>query len=180
MNTLNTVRKGLYVTAITLAAGLFFVNVYNSMIDAPNWGHNLPSSIEATRAYYSVANPGNFFRIFAPLTQFILLLGLILTWRIGGRTRLLAAAALLLAVGADMLTFGFFYPRNEIMFVRPITDVDAVRSAWAQWSNVNWLRSSLILVDLGFAFATLIALVRREEQVTATATSRQELQPLVV
>lgn len=176
MKTLNTVRKGLFIAAITLAAGLFFVNIYNSMIDAPNWGHNLPSSIEATRAYYYVAHPGNFFRIFAPMTQFVLLLGLILTWKIGGRSRVYAATAFLLAVTADMLTFGFFYPRNEIMFVSPITDVDAVRAAWSQWSSMNWVRSSLILVDLGFAFATLISLVRREEQVTVNASATPKLQ----
>ena len=35
-----------------VAAGILFVNLYNSLIDAPNWGADLPNSVLAARQYF--------------------------------------------------------------------------------------------------------------------------------
>src|ERR671911_601416 len=99
------------------AAGLLFVNVYTSVVDAPNWGANLPHSIEAARAYFTVANPGTFFRVASPLNQLLAVVAVILTWRNG---RYIALSVLLTAVLADVMTFAYFYPRNEVMFLAPV------------------------------------------------------------
>ena len=69
MKTLVIARNLCLSLSVTFAAGLLFVNVYNSLVDAPNWGHSLPGSIEAARSYYSAADPGSFFRVFSPLNQ---------------------------------------------------------------------------------------------------------------
>jgi hypothetical protein len=134
------------------AAGLLFVNVYNSIVDAPNWGAHLPQSIEAARAYFSVANPGSFFRIASPINQVLALLALVLSWK---NNRYIALGSLIVAVLVDVITFAYFYPRNEVMFLAPINN-EAVTLAWKQWSAMNWLRSSLCLVNAVLAFALLI------------------------
>jgi hypothetical protein len=134
-----------------VAAGLLFVNVYTSIVDAPNWGADIPNSIVAARNYFSVANPGNFFRIFSPLNQVLALIAVIVCWKVN---RYIALASLAVAIMADLFTFGYFYPRNEIMFIAPL-NVDAVRNAWEQWSTMNWLRTLLCVVNTTLAFSLL-------------------------
>ena len=113
------IRLSLLGLSAAVAAGILFVNLYNSLIDAPNWGADLPNSVLAARQYFSVVNPGNFFRIISPINQVLAAIAVVVCWKFG-RERYIAIGSLVLAVLADVLTFGYFYPRNEIMFVAPI------------------------------------------------------------
>ena len=150
-------KKTILMLAVTLAAGLLFVNIYTSVVDAPNWGRDIPTSLMAAREYFQVANPGTFFRVFSPANQLITLAALIICWRAGKQLRVLCGLALVCAIVAEVMTFAFFYPRNELLFVAPIgANLDIVRSAWSQWSNVNWIRSALIGLNLIFDFAALM------------------------
>ena len=146
------VRTILIGASAATAAGLLFVNVYNSIVDAPNWGAHLPHSIEAARAYFSAANPGSFFRVASPINQALALLALVLSWK---NNRYIALGSLIVAVLVDVMTFAYFYPRNEVMFLASINN-EAVTLAWEQWSGMNWLRSGLCLVNTILAFALLI------------------------
>ena len=147
--------------ATTFAAGLLFTNVYTSIVDAPNWGHDIPASLEAARAYFQAANPGTFFRIFSPFGQVIALVAVVLCWTVDKRVRYFLLAALILAVSVDGFTFAYFYPRNDIMFVNSLVgSTEVLRNAWSQWSFMNWPRSALILVGLVFDFAALNRLIR--------------------
>ena len=148
-----TLRKLTLALAISLAAGLLFANIYNSLIDARNWGANIPASIQTARDYFKTANPGTFYRIFSPANQVAGLLALILCWRAGKRVRIYCAIALMCAVATDMLTFAYFYPRNDILFKSPIaTNLHAIKAAWEQWSAMNWFRSVICAVTLVFDF----------------------------
>ncbi len=157
------IRKSTLILATTFAAGLLFVNVYNSLIDAANWGSNIPESIQTARAYFKVAHPGYFFRIGSPINQLFTLLALITCWKMGKKMRLYCALALLFAVSVDVLTFAYFYPRLDIMFNNPdISDVNAVKTAWSEWAFMNWPRSGLEVVNLIFDFAALTLLFKTE------------------
>ncbi|HTE29652.1 MAG TPA: hypothetical protein VK666_04710 [Chryseolinea sp.] len=145
---------GLYVAIV---AGLLFVNLYNSLVDAPNWGADMPNSLLAARHYFTVANPGHFFRIFSPINQVLALIAVIVCWKFGN-VRYLAIGSLVLAVAADLLTFAYFYPRNEIIFTAPIeTSMDTIRLAWEQWSAMNWVRSAMCAVNVVLALIILIS-----------------------
>jgi hypothetical protein len=140
-----------------VAAGLLFVNLYSSIVDAPNWGADLPNSIATARQYFSVANPGSFFRVFSPANQLLAVIALIICWK---TNRYIAIAALVVAVLADVLTFGYFYPRNEILFAAPM-DTDSIRVAWEQWSAMNWFRSFVCVVNTSLAFILLVSTSKR-------------------
>lgn len=146
------IRLSLLGLSAAVAAGLLFVNLYNSIVDAPNWGADLPNSIAAARNYFVSANPGNFFRIVSPLNQVLAIVALVISWR---KNRYIALGSLVVAVLADVLTFAYFYPRNDIMFVAPM-DENAIRAAWQQWSAMNWFRSLLCLANTTLAFVLLI------------------------
>ena len=139
--------------SITIAAGLLLINIYNSLVDAKCWGSNIPQSIDVARQYYKVFNPGNFYRLFSPVNQVLALIVLILFWKSPARPYV--AVALVLYVAADAFTFAYFYPRNDIMFKSPITDVDAITKAWKEWSAMNWLRSAIVLTGLVCSFVSL-------------------------
>jgi uncharacterized membrane protein len=144
-----------------VAAGLLFVNVYTSIVDAPNWGADLPNSIVVARKYFSVANPGNFFRMFSPANQVLAAIAVILCWKFR-RERYIAIGSLVIAVLADVFTFGYFYPRNEILFIAPMeTSVDSVRLAWEQWSAMNWCRTAICAVNVTLAMTLLVSISRK-------------------
>lgn len=153
-------RKVFVCLAVTFAAGLLFVNIYNSVVDTPNWGGSIPASIQTSRDYFRFANPGTFYRVFSPAGQIVTLIALVLCWKVDKRVRYFLLAALIIAVGADALTFSYFYPRNKIMFIDPIDgNLDAIRSAYAQWETVNWIRSAVVAAGLIFNFAALSRLL---------------------
>jgi hypothetical protein len=140
-------RQVIIFTAIVATGAVLGANVYNSVVDVPNWGSQIPGSLETARRYFGVRNPGTFFRAASPLSQTLSLLMLIVVWGFGGPTRGLAALALAFGVLADVLTFAYFYPRNDVMFVRPV-DVQAMTQSWIGWNRMNHVRNVLVLAGL--------------------------------
>jgi type III secretory pathway component EscU len=142
--------------SVGVACGLLFVNLYTSLVDAKSWGSDIPTSIATTREYFKAVNPANFFRIFSPVNQILALFVLILFWRSSPYIRFCLGAAFVMYLLADVFTFGYFYPRNDIMFkTAQLTDTTLLRKAWSEWSMMNWVRSSIVLVGVVFSFLSL-------------------------
>jgi len=146
--------------AILLLAGVLGANVYTSVVDAPNWGSSIPASMEAAKHYWAVANPGTFFRIFSPAAQVAALFSLIFCWKYGWLVRGLTAATLVLAVFGDVMTFAYFYPRNDIMFGSAQHSNDVLQEAWNGWTLMNHVRSALFLTATLCELAALSAVER--------------------
>jgi hypothetical protein len=145
----------LFLSAI-IASGLLFVNLYTSLIDARSWGSDLPNSIAAAREYFKTVNPGYFFRIFSPVNQVMGLLALILCWKTSRSIRLYLVIAFALYILGDVLTFAYFYPRNDIMFkTAQLSDINLLRKTWSEWNSMNWVRSLVIFVGICFSFASV-------------------------
>jgi hypothetical protein len=141
--------------SIIITAGLAFVNLYTSLIDATSWGSNIPSSIATAREYYKTVNPGNFFRIFSPINQIFGILVLIFFWK-NPSIRWYLGAACVLYISAEALTFAYFYPRNTIMFeTAQLTDIGLLKRTWSEWNTMNWLRTFLLVLGLFFSFLSL-------------------------
>jgi hypothetical protein len=135
-----------------VAAGLLLANVYTSLVDARSWGSDIPNSIATSREYFKTVSPGNFFRIFSPLNQVLGLLALILFWKSGSDIRLCLGIAFLLYVVGDVMTFAYFYPRNDFMFKdAALTDVEGLTKVWSEWSAMNWVRSLVLLAGLALS-----------------------------
>lgn len=142
--------------SFSVASGLLFTNIYTSLVDAGSWGSHIPESIATAREYYKTVNPGNFFRIFSPINQLLALLSLIAFWKVSRTIRVYLGVALLMYILAEALTFGYFYPRNDILFnTTALTDIDILRKAWSEWSRMNWIRSLLGVMGLVFSFLAL-------------------------
>jgi len=142
-------KQLLLFTSIALASGILFVNIYTSLIDARSWGSNIPQSISTAREYFKTVNPGYFFRKFSPVNQVLALVVLILFWKAVPNTRLYLGAALILYVLGDVLTFAYFYPRNEILFNSgSLDDVALLKKTWQEWTGMNWIRSLIFLAGI--------------------------------
>lgn len=153
-------RRTVMYLAITTLGCVLGANLYNSVVDAPNWGASIPESVVTTRRYFAVADPGTYFRVASPAAQVATLIALIVCWRVGGRVRVLAAGALALAVAGDVLTFGYFYPRNALLF-DPATSAVALARAWAEWSTMNYVRSAIVAAALICELSALSGSERR-------------------
>ena len=141
--------------SIGVASGVLMTNLYTSIVDVPAWGHNIPESINTARQYFSASNPGNFFRIFSPLNQLLGLLAFLLSWKQGKQVRLLLGAALAMYFIGEGMTFKYFYPRNEILFMSNIADEQVLRETWEQWRSMNWVRSAVVLIGIICSFSAV-------------------------
>ena len=149
-------KKIILYAAVAFSGGMFFTMIYNSIVNAANWESNVPQSITAAREFFKEANPGTFFKVVDPTNQLFILLALVLLWKTTAAIRLYLGMALVCFVSSTILTFTYFYPRNEMMFLSaPLPDTETLRLAAAEWGNMNWVRSCLSLAGLVCSFLAL-------------------------
>jgi hypothetical protein len=149
-------RKIVLYAAVAFSSGLFFTLVYNSIVNSANWESNIPQSITAARDFFIVANPGTFFQLVDPTTMLLTVLALILSWKQSSSIRLFLGIALLCYVSSMILTFTYFYPRNEVMFLsKQLPDTETLKKAASEWGRMGWVRSLLSLAGLICTFIAL-------------------------
>lgn len=142
--------------SITFMAGVAFANMYNSVVDTTSWISNVPDSIINFRKYFQNVNPGNFFRIFSPVNQLLALISVILFWKTSRKIRLFLIIAFVLAVLGDVITFSYFYPRNDMLVNLPLQgNTEKFITILRQWRFMNWIRTIIILIGLLFSFLGL-------------------------
>lgn len=149
-------RKILLYTSASFSSGLFFTLLYNSVVNAANWESNIPHSISATRNFFVVANPGTFFQIIDPANMLLIFLSMILWWKTSATIRNYLALALLLYISSMVLTFTYFYPRNDIMFTsKQIPEVHLLQKAASEWGRMGWVRCTLAFTGVILTFLAL-------------------------
>lgn len=140
---------------IIIGSGILFVNIYNSLIDAPNWGKNIPNSLETAKSYFQQKTPGDFFKIFGSLHHILGLVTIILFWGFHPQVKWSLISSFILFILADILTVIYFFPRNEILFTQKLIDIQSATQAWEEWSRMNWVRSLLLLAGVIFSCIAL-------------------------
>ena len=138
-------RIGVTSLAVIGLGMLLGASSYESVVMAPNFAARVPESLQHAREFFVTTNPGTFFRILAPATQILLVVAVVLNWRVQGAGWWLAGALIALAL-ADVITFSFHYPRNDVMFVRPLAGVSLaeLEAAARQWALGNYVRVALL------------------------------------
>lgn len=148
-------RKIVLYACVAFSSGLFFTLVYNSIVNAANWESNIPQSITATRNFFVVANPGTFFQLVDPTNMLLNVLALILFWK-SPSIRWFLGIALLCYVSSMVLTFTYFYPRNDVMFLsEQLPDAETLKKAASEWGRMGWVRCLLTLAGLVCTFIAL-------------------------
>jgi pimeloyl-ACP methyl ester carboxylesterase/uncharacterized membrane protein len=122
--------------------------IYESAVISPNYRSNLPESLTHLRAFFTKRTPANLFRIASPITMIFLLATVIMCW--GSHSArwwyLAAFAALILA---DSITYGFHYPRNNVLFIKPLTgDTKILQRLADEWARGNYVRIVLMVVSI--------------------------------
>src|SRR5258707_3259727 len=146
--------------ALVFSAMLLGTGLYQNVVDAPNY-MGAPASLEHARGFYHATNPGMFFRWMVPATQLFLLLSLVVNWKPAPGTRWTLAGALVFLVLTDVITFRFHYPRNDILFVAPLTQSAAYYDGIVrEWAIGNYARLALILAAVVLAMVPMIGMAR--------------------
>ena len=142
--------------SIICASGLTMVSLYNTVVDAQSWGSDIPASIQTARDYFQHVDPRRFYVIAGPVNLILILLTLILFWKGSVSLRFYFAVSFAAYAAILILTLAYFIPRDLILFTWSISDhLEQIRSASAQWSAMNWLRSLLGLAGVLFSFKGL-------------------------
>ena len=148
-------KKIVLYISVAFSSGLFFTLVYNSIVNAANLEKNIPQSINSTRDIFVVANPGTFFQLIDPTNMLLVVLALILFWK-GSSIRLYLGIALLCYITSMILTFTYFYPRNDVMFLsQQLPDTETLKKAATEWGRMGWVRCLLSLAGLVCTFIAL-------------------------
>ena len=72
--------------------------------------------------------------MFSPVNQVLGLLAVILFWNSSPSIRLYLGIAFIMYVLADVLTFAYFYPRNDIMFRDgDLSNIEMMKRVWSEW-----------------------------------------------
>ena len=140
--------------SICVASGIAFANIYTSFVDARSWASDVPNSIAAAREYFKAVTPANFFRVFSPVNQLLAAVALVLFWK-APAVRWYCLAALVLYVLTDVMTFAYFYPRNDIMFKTSLNDTALLTKTVTEWAAMNWVRTAIILGGVVCSFLAL-------------------------
>lgn len=149
-------KKIVLYASVAFSSGLFFTNIYNSIVNAANWESNIPQSITATKDFFLVANPGTFFKLIDPTNMILIVLALLLFWKKSSSIRLFLGIALLCYVSSMILTFTYFYPRNEVMFLsEQLPGTETLKKVASEWGRMNWVRSLIWLTGLVCSFLAL-------------------------
>jgi hypothetical protein len=159
----NIMKKCCAFASLTLMAVVLGVNVYTSVVDARSWGASIPDSIVTARNYFKVVNPGTFFRAASPLNQLFALATLVACWKSGKKVRIYFGLALVLAVMTDVLTFSYFYPRNDILFRAAALNADVLTKTWSEWTSMNWVRSIILAFGLVCSMKGLDAIYEKTQ-----------------
>jgi Anthrone oxygenase len=149
-------KKLILFLSIICASGLTMVTIYNSVVDAKSWGSDIPASIQTARDYFQHVDPRRFYEVAGPVNLVLIVLTLILFWKDSVSLRYFFAASFACYAAILILTLAYFVPRNLILFTWPIPDhLEQIRTASAQWTAMNWLRSLLGLAGVLFSFKGL-------------------------
>lgn len=149
-------KKLILLLSIICACGLTMVTIYKSVVDAKSWGSDIPASIQTARDYFQHVDPRRFYEVAGPVNLVLIVLTLILFWKESVLLRFYFAASFACYAAILVLTLAYFVPRNLILFTWPISDhLQQIRTASAQWSAMNWIRSLLGLAGVLFSFKGL-------------------------
>ncbi|HKR54424.1 MAG TPA: DUF1772 domain-containing protein, partial [Chthoniobacterales bacterium] len=144
--------------SIICASGLTLLSIYNTVIDAQSWASDIPASIQTARDYFQHVDPRRFYAVAGPINVILILLTIVLFWKDGVSLRVYFAISLLMYVAIVAVTLAYFIPRDLILFTWSIPDhLDQIRTAAAEWSHMNWLRTVLGLIGVLFSFKGLDA-----------------------
>jgi hypothetical protein len=149
-------KKLVLFLSIICASGLTLVSIYNTVIDAQSWASDIPASIQTARDYFQHVDPRRFYAVAGPINEILILLTIVLFWKDGVSLRVYFAISLLMYTAIVVLTFAYFVPRDLILFTWSIPDhLDLIRTAAAEWSHMNWLRTLLGLIGAFSSFKGL-------------------------
>lgn len=149
-------KKVILFASAAFASGVLFANIFNSMVISDAAKSDIPNSIIAAREYFKAVNPGDFFKIFSPATQLLTFLSIILFWKTKKSVRVFLAIALLCYILGDIFALTYFHPRSDIIYLsQPIPNTETLSKLSEEWSDMNWVRSLVLLVGVVSSFLAI-------------------------
>ena len=148
----------LLILALFGIALLLGAAAYESVVMAPNYAHEIPTSVDTARAFLRARTPAHYFRVISPITQLFLLASIVVGWG-NQSTRYSAGAVLLLLILVDLITLLFHYPRLQVLFKdpRPV-EAERLQRAAREWAQGNLVRVAMLAAAfLGALNALMIA-----------------------
>lgn len=148
---------------------IFFGGViFETFISYPNWFHNIPASLENTRNFLQVRNPGSFFQTVFPLSILTGIGFVIFAWKLKP-ARNFVLVSILLLICIEALTIIYIYPRIGVMIYEGTAShsVDFLKQTAQEFLMANNMRVVFISVAEVLSFLGLLNFIRHRWDRTA-------------
>lgn len=164
------IGTGLFSAAFLAFGAVLGGNIYQIIVEVPNWSVDIPNSLIAYRSFYTVSHAGYFFQILTPVTILSLILAAVLLWNrpeSSNKWILITLGGVLIA---EAFTLIYFLPLNFTLFLDPIDGVSTIEliNASEQWQNANYVRLLIVLATM-FLFLKSYKTIFEDYKVTEMA-----------
>jgi hypothetical protein len=153
-------RIGLLLLTIGLAGATMSLgaNVYQAVVEVPNWSAAVPDSVGEFRACVRHSHPGYFFQVLVPLTIVSLAGAAIVGWNRPRARNAWLLVALGGVVAAEIFTVAYFFSRNEVLFFEQLerSTPEEIRAAATEWHNAHFLRMAMLVAGVVAGFRSLL------------------------
>lgn len=140
------------------ATTFFGALLFDLVVLYPNVFADIPTSLELTSEYLTVANPGTLFPRIGQTTLLAGIIAVAFNWRVHRARNLLLLSLAILFGGTYLITELFFNRRNEILFLEGVAQhsVDDLRVVASEFLLVNWVRVAVVFTAPWLAQAALL------------------------
>jgi hypothetical protein len=157
-------QKAFIVLHFSLMMMFFGGAILETFVNYPNWFRDVPASLEVTRNFLQVRNPGNFFQIIFPLTILSGIVFVILAWqRKAARNWILFS--ILLGVAIEALTIGLIYPKIGIMINEGAQahSAEMLKQTAQEFVRLHWFRMIAMCVSIVASLNGFLSFFRQDE-----------------
>ena len=146
----------LWLNALTFAfylAGLLF----DILILVPNWKSGSLEEIKLFNDFFHKTQPADFYRIIMPISTALSVICFFVFYKRGNPILILLMISLLIDVGIDAVTWHYFVPINEYLFLDNGGELNPQRvSEYVNsWITADYLRVGLIMIGFYASIAAV-------------------------
>ena len=147
----NRAGIGFFSVALMALCAVLGGNLYQILVEVPNWSADIPDSLRTYRTFFNVIHAGYFFQTLIPLTFLCLVVSTFLLWNRPKSANRWMLAVLGGVVISEVFTIFYFIPRNIVLFLDPLdgTEPEQLMNIAGEWQRANYLRMVIVLATMG-------------------------------
>lgn len=131
--------------------------LFDILVLVPNWRAGTIEEIKLFNDFFHKTQPAEYYRVIMPVSTALSVLCVIVFFNRGNPILILLTLSLLIDIGIDAVTWHYFVPINEYLFLDDggALNADRVREYVNSWITADYLRIGLIMIGFYASIAAV-------------------------